>query len=323
MNYQERAREILALEIEGLEHVRARLDASFDRAVDMLLACLRAGNKIVVTGVGKNLHIAQKIAATLSGAGSPSVCLNPCQAVHGDLGILRTGDVLLALSCSGESDEILSLLPWVRRMGVAILSITSRPRSTLAQSSDCVVPVPIEREACPFNLMPTTSSTVTLALGDALAIVLLEAQGFRAEDYARLHPGGAIGRTLLLRAFDIMRTGDRLVALLPSATVKEALLAMTRARSGSAAVVNPENRLLGIFTDGDLRRSLPVRERILDAPLETVMTPSPVTVRSDQLAVDVLKTFETHKIDDLLVVDAENRLVGAIDIQDLPKCKIL
>lgn len=323
MNYREKARDIFVLEIEGLQKVRDNLGPEFDRAVELLLECLRAGRKIVVTGVGKNLHIAEKIAATLASTGSTSVFLSPTQAAHGDLGILCTGDALLALSYSGESEELVDLLPIVKRFGVRIVALTGDTDSTLARSAEVTLNVAVDREACPFNLAPTASTTATLAMGDALAMALLEAQGFRKEDYAKLHPGGAIGRALLLRVSDIMRTADRLARLPGTATVKDALLAMTEARSGSAGIVDADNRLLGIFTDGDLRRRLPTHPRLLETPLEQVMTRSPVTVNSDQLAIDVLKTFEEHKIDDLLVVDRENRLVGAIDIQDLPKFKIL
>jgi arabinose-5-phosphate isomerase len=323
VNYKKKARDILTMEIEGLQKVRDNLTASFDRAVAILLESLRAGKKIVVCGIGKNLHIAQKISATLASTGSTSVFLNPSQAVHGDLGILCPGDVLLALSYSGESEELLAILPAVKRLGVRILALTGDPKSTLARSSDLTLTVAVDREACPFNLAPTASTTATLAVGDALAMVLLEAQGFQKEEYAKLHPGGSIGRALLLRVSDIMRTGDRLASLPKTATVKDALLAMTQARSGSLAIVDRRNRVLGIFTDGDLRRRLPTQQRLLEMRLEKVMTPSPITVTSDQLAIDVLKTFEEHKIDDLLVVDHKNRLVGGIDIQDLPKLKIL
>ncbi|MDI6773809.1 MAG: KpsF/GutQ family sugar-phosphate isomerase [Verrucomicrobiota bacterium] len=323
MNYTGKGRDVVTMEIEGLRKVRDNIGPAFDRAVDILLECLRAGKKIVVTGIGKNLHVAQKISATLASTGSTSVFLSPAQAIHGDLGILCAGDALLALSYSGESEELVALLPVVKRIGVRIIALTGDLGSTLAKSGDIALTVAVDREACPFNLAPTASTTATLAMGDALAMVLLEAQGFRREDYAKLHPGGVIGRALLLRVSDIMRTADRLASLSETATVKDALLAMTRARSGSAGIVDGENRLLGIFTDGDLRRRLPTRERLLDMPLGKVMTRSPVTVASDQLAIDVLKTFEEHKIDDLLVVDGQNRLVGAVDIQDLPKFKIL
>jgi arabinose-5-phosphate isomerase len=323
VDYVARAREIIDLEAEGLARVRHSLDASLTRAVELLLAVLQAGGKIVVTGIGKNLHIAEKISATLASTGSTSVVLNPAQAMHGDLGILSGGDALLVLSYSGESEEVLNLLPVVRRFGVRVIALTGVPDSALGRCSDVVLSTAVDREACPFNMAPTASTTATLALGDALAMVLLEARGFRREDYAKLHPGGAIGRALLLRVADIMRKDDRVAAVRTGATVKDAILAMTRARTGSAAIVDPGGRLLGIFTDGDLRRHITANPNLLDAPVDDVMTPSPITVREDHLAVDVLHTFERHNIDDLLVVDGQGRLVGAVDIQDLPKLKIM
>jgi arabinose-5-phosphate isomerase len=321
--YLRRAREVIDIEVANLRKSARQLGAEFTCAVDVILKCLENGGKIVVTGMGKNLHIAQKISSTLASTGSTSVWLNPAQAMHGDLGILNSGDVLLALSYSGESEELTSILPLVKRIGVKIVALTGDTRSTLAKCSDVVVPAAVEREACPFNMAPTSSTTVALAVGDALAMVLLEARGFKKDDYAKLHPGGAIGRALLLRVADIMRTGDRLARVRNTAKVKNALVAMTRARAGSAGVVDGRGRVLGVFTDGDLRRYIPTFANLLEMRVEKVMTKSPITVRADQLAVDVLRIYESHNIDDLLVVDAANRLVGAVDIQDLPKLKIL
>jgi len=323
LNYLDRAREILDIEIAGLNKVRDGLNGEFNRAVDCILKVLAANGKIVVTGVGKNLLIGEKISATLASTGSTSVILNPTQAMHGDLGIVSRGDLVLAISYSGESDEIIKLIPMVKRLGVKIVAMTGVRESALAQLSDECISVTVDREACPFNMAPTTSTTATLAVGDALAIVLLEARGFDKEDYAKLHPGGTIGRSLLLRVADIMRRDDRVPTVSPTTCVKDAILAMTQARSGSAAVVDTERRLVAIFTDGDLRRHLGTDSTILNAPVEKVMTRSPITVTADQLAVEVLVLFEKHKIDDLLVVDNDNRLVGAIDIQDLPRLKIM
>jgi arabinose-5-phosphate isomerase len=249
--------------------------------------------------------------------------LNPTQAMHGDLGIVSKGDILLALSYSGESDELLALIPMVRRFGVKVITMTGVLDSSLAKLSDVVIPVTVDREACPFNMAPTTSTTATLAMGDALALVLLEARGFKVEDYAKLHPGGAIGRALLLKVSDIMRKDDRVAAVNSGAKVKDAILAMTRARTGSAGIVDAQRRVLGIFTDGDLRRRLPDHPGLIDAIVDTVMTRNPITVSQDCLAMDVLRIFEDHNIDDLLVVDTNNHLVGAVDIQDLPKLKIM
>jgi len=323
LNFAQRAQQIIDLELQGLKKVRSSLGSDFSAAVGLILTCLAGGKKIAVAGIGKNLHIAQKISATLASTGSTSVVLNPAQAMHGDLGILNKGDVLLALSYSGESDELVTLVPAVKRMDVRIISLTGNKNSSLAKCSDVVVPVKVDREACPFNMAPTVSTTVTLAVGDALAMVLLEARGFRKEDYAKLHPGGAIGRALLLRVSDIMRTGTRIACVKKGSKVKDALVAMTRARAGSVGVLDGKGRLLGIFTDGDLRRHIPEQSNLMNLPIEKVMTRNPITVTGDELAVDVLKIFEDHNIDDLPVVDSRKRFIGSVDIQDLPKLKIL
>jgi arabinose-5-phosphate isomerase len=323
MNYAERAREIIGIEIDGLRKVQGGLDAAFDAAVRELLACVERGGKVVITGMGKSLHIGLKLAATFSSTGTPAATLHPSEAMHGDLGILGERDALLALSYSGASDELLALVPLVKRIGLPILSLTGEVQSALAQQSDVVIPVTVEREACPFNMAPTASTTAMLAVGDALAMVVLEARGFRREDYAKLHPGGAIGRTLLNRVSDIMRAGDRLAKVGGATPVREAVLTMTRCRSGSVAVVDGDDRLIGIFTDGDLRRHFADLARIEDLPVREVMSADPFRVHVDALAVDVLRMYEQHAIDDLVVVDSGDRVVGLIDVQDLPRLKIL
>ena len=323
MNHLDKAREIIDLEIDGLKQVRNGLGDEFTRAVELVLGCLAKGGKIVVTGIGKNLHIAEKISATLASTGATSVVLNPTQAMHGDLGILDPPDVLLVLSYTGESDELLALLPLVKRAGLKIIALTGVIDSAIGRASDIVIPAAVPREACPFNLAPTASTTAALAVGDALAMVLLEARGVDKDDFAKFHPGGAIGRALLVRVSDIMRAGEQLVSVPRNTRVKDVLTAMTGARSGSAAIVDDNGRVVGIFTDGDLRRHIPDRPNLLDLAVETVMTPSPVAVTADMLAADVLRIYEEHKIDDLLVVDNDGRLVGAIDIQDLPKVKVM
>lgn len=323
MNFIDQGKRVIDCEIEGLQTVRDSLGDGFTTAVAAVLKCLDQSGKVVVTGMGKNLHIAQKISATFASTGTTSVVMNPTQAMHGDLGILQDGDVMLALSYSGESEEILALIPLAARMHVTLIAVTGVPDSTLAENSDIVLPASVEREACPFNMAPTASTTATLALGDALAMVLLDARGFKRDDYAKLHPSGAIGRALLLRVGDIMRQDDRIAMVPHDATVQDALLAMTQARSGSAGIVDGDHKLLGIFTDGDLRRHIGDHANILACSVETLMTPSPITVGEDELAVDVLRIFEDHNIDDLLVVDSNNHIVGAVDIQDLPKLKIM
>ena len=317
-----RAREVMACEIEGLRAVQAALDGAFERVIAHMIERLKARSKIVVTGVGKNLHIAEKISATLASTGATSVVLNPSQAIHGDLGILTEGDILLALSYSGGSEEVLRLLPLARRMGVSVVAMTGVADSELALNSDFVLSVAVGAEACPFNMAPTTSTTATLALGDALAMVLLDARGFRREDYARFHPGGAIGRALLLKVSDMMRT--RFAMVPDTACVRDAVLAMTEARAGSCAVTDAAGRLAGIFTDGDLRRALTERgPDVMTIPVGTLMTPRPVTIRDGELAAEALLLFARHRIDDLLVVDADGMPVGSIDVQDLPRLKVM
>lgn len=318
-----RAWEVIDTEIEGLRSAQAALGDDFLATVNLILETLERGGKIVVTGVGKNLHIAEKLSATLASTGSTSVVMNPIQAMHGDLGMIAEHDVLLALSFSGESDEVIKLIPAVRRLGLPVIGMVGNAESTLARLSDVVLCVRIEREACPFGMAPTTSTTATLAVGDALAMVLIDARHFDKESYAKLHPAGAIGRALVLRVKDIMRTGERLARLPVTATIQDAIMAMTTAKSGAALVADDKGFLAGIFTDGDLRRHLSEGRDILRSPIKGVMTHKPVSVRDDGFAVDVLRIFEKYKIDDLPVVDAEGRLVGYVDIQDLPKMKVM
>ena len=322
MSYSDKAKEVLGIEINELENVRDNLGAEFEAAVEAILERLEQGGKIVVTGVGKNLPIGRKIAATLTSTGCPALFLHPSDAMHGDLGILQKPDVLLTLSYSGESEELLNLVPIVKRSGLVIITLSGVTDSALARNSDIVVPVKVNREACPFNMAPTASTTATLAVGDALAMVLLDARGFGKEDYAKLHPGGAIGRTLLMRVEDIMRSGERVATVPSGAKVKDAVVAMTGARAGSVAVTDGEGRLLGIFTDGDLRRHVTDADHLIDKVIDDLMTKNPITLTRDHLAVDVLALFEKHNIDDLLIVDEDNRVVGIVDIQDLPKFKI-
>lgn len=319
-----RAHEVIATEIDGLHKTDAGLDATFCEIAKAILTTLEQGGKLVVTGVGKNIHVGEKIAATMASTGTTAVLLNPVQAMHGDLGMVTEKDIVLAISFSGESDEVIRLLPSLRRIGVKIIGMTGNKTSSLAKDSDWVYYIDCGPEACPFNMAPTTSTTATLALGDALAMVLLEARGFKKENFALYHPAGAIGRALLFRVKDIMRTGDRLVSLPESATVQDAVVAMTSAKSGCACVVDAAGKLLGIFTDGDLRRLLSdPASASMARKLTEVMIHNPISVSLGALAVEVLHIFEHHKVDDLPVVDAEGCLVGTIDIQDLPRMKIL
>lgn len=318
-----RAREVFDIELNALRKVRAQLDGSFAKAVELIRDALGERGKVVVLGIGKSGNIGQKIAATLSSTGSTSVIINSVDALHGDLGVVNDGDVVLALSYSGETEELVNLLPALKRFSVSIISLTSGTRSTLARFSDVVLNVKIPKEACPFNLAPTASTTAMLVMGDALAMAVLQARGFRPQDFAKLHPSGAIGRALLLRVGDIMRSGSRNAVALESLTVKEALLVLTRAKSGSVSVTNVRGKLVGVFTDGDFRRHMAADHNVLFQQLSAVMTRKPISVRDDALAVEALRIFNERNIDDLIVINARNEPVGLIDSQDLPKLKLI
>jgi arabinose-5-phosphate isomerase len=277
----------------------------------------------VIVGIGKSGNVGQKIAATLTSTGSTSVVLNPVDALHGDLGVIQDGDIILALSYSGESEELLNLLPALKRFSVKIISFTGNPKSSLARYSDVVLNIKVPKEACPFNLAPTSSTTATLVMGDALAMAVLQARGFKKEDYAKRHPSGAIGRALLLKIRDIMRASDRNAIASEKITVKEALLVMTRAKSGSVSVVNQQGKLTGVFTDGDLRRHMADDDNVLSKPLSAVMTRNPICIEDDALAAEALKIFNERNIDDLIVVNSKRQPVGLVDSQDLPKLKLM
>jgi len=323
MKHLAQARKVFDIELAALKAVRAQLDVSFGDAVETITAALAQRAKIVVVGIGKSGNVGQKIAATLTSTGSTSVVLNSVDALHGDLGIVNDGDVVLALSYSGESEELLNLLPALKRFSIKIISLTGNPKSSLAKHSDVSINVRVPKEACPFNLAPTASTTATMVMGDALAMAVLQARGFKQKDYARLHPSGAIGRAMLLKVGDIMRTGNRNAVADEKLPVKEALLVMTRARSGSLSVVNARGRLAGVFTDGDFRRHMAGDEHLLSQPLKKVMTRNPICIREDALATEALKIFNERNIDDLIVVNAKREPVGLVDSQDLPKLKIM
>ena len=323
MSHLAKAREVFDIELAALKAVRAQLDKSFDAAVETIIAALKQRGKIVIVGIGKSGNVGAKIAATLTSTGSTAVVLNSVDALHGDVGIVNDGDVILALSYSGESDELLNLLPALKRFSVKIISLTGNLKSSLARHSDLALSVKIPKEACPFNLAPTSSTTATLVMGDALAMAVLQARGFKQKDYAKYHPSGAIGRAMLLKVGEIMRRGERNAIANENLTVKEALLVMTHAKSGSLAVVNTRGKLTGVFTDGDFRRHMATDEKLLSQPLKKVMTPKPICVRDDALAAEALKIFNERNIDDLIVVNAKNEPVGLVDSQDLPKLKIM
>jgi arabinose-5-phosphate isomerase len=313
----------LDIEVAALQAVRAQLDDAFNAAVEAIVDTLGRRGKIILLGIGKSGLVGRKIAATLTSTGSTGVVLDSVDALHGDLGIVSDGDLILALSYSGESDELLMLLPALKRFSVKFIALTGGVKSTLARHSDFVINVKVPREACPFNLAPTASTTAMLAVGDALAMAVLQARGFKQSDFAKYHPSGSIGRAMLLHVRDIMRTGDRNAVAGEAVTIKEALLVMTGARSGCLSVVNARGKLAGIFTDGDFRRHMAADEHLLTRPLKAVMTPRPITVRDDALAVEALKIFNERNIDDLVVLNAAGEPVGLVDLQDLPKLKIV
>ena len=323
MSHLTKAREVFDIEMAALKAVRALLDKSFDGAVETVVEALKQRGKIVIVGIGKSGNVGQKIAATLTSTGSTAVILNSVDALHGDVGIVNDGDVILALSYSGESEELLNLLPALKRFSVKIISVTGNLKSALSRHSDVSLNVKVPKEACPFNLAPTSSTTAMLVIGDALAMAVLQARGFRQNDFAKYHPSGAIGRAMLLKVGDIMRTGNRNAVAAENLSVKEALLVMTRAKSGSLAVVNARGKLAGVFTDGDFRRHMAGDENLLSMPLKRVMTPRPVCISENALAVEALKIFNERNIDDLIVVNAKQEPVGLVDSQDLPKLKIV
>ena len=323
MSHLANAREVFDIELAALKSVRAQLDKSFGLAVETIIAALKLRGKIVIVGIGKSGNVGAKIAATLTSTGSTAVVLNSVDALHGDVGIVNDGDVILALSYSGESEELLSLLPALKRFSIKIIAFTGNLKSSLARHSNLSLSVKIPKEACPFNLAPTSSTTAMLVLGDALAMAILQARGFKQKDFARYHPSGAIGRAMLLKVGEIMRRGERNAIAKENLSVKEALMLMTQAKSGSLAVVDARGKVTGVFTDGDFRRHISADENLLVRPLKTVMTPKPICIREDALAAEALKIFNERNIDDLIVVNAKNEPVGLVDSQDLPKLKIM
>ncbi len=314
-------RRVFQIEQDALAAVAARIDGAFTAACQAILA---GRGRVVCTGMGKSGHVARKIAATLASTGTPAFYVHPGEAAHGDLGMVTDADIVLALSYSGESDELLLLLPALKRQGNAVIAMTGRPESSLAREADVHLDVSVPAEACPLHLAPTSSTTASLAMGDALAVALLEARGFTADDFARSHPAGALGRRLLLHITDVMHGGDDVPRVGPDASVSEALVEMSRKRLGMTAVVDADGRLLGLYTDGDLRRSLDDEAVDLRATrIADVMTRGPKTIDADALAVEAAQLMEAHKINALLVVDAGARVVGALNIHDLLRARVV
>ena len=319
-----RARSCIRIEQDALAETSRRLGTEFVATARAVESAANAGRKLIFTGVGKNAAIAQKIAATFNSTGVSSCFLDATQALHGDLGLVEEGDLAFLLSNSGQSEEILRLVPMLKRFGVRIVAFTSNPESDLIRNADLQLLYHVPREACPLKLAPTASTTAALALGDALAMVLLEARGLTRDEFAKYHPAGNLGRVLLLRVKDIMRTGSRLATAPDTVSTQEAILAMTKAKSGSIALVGKKDgKLTGILTDGDFRRSALSGPDFLQRPVAAFMTRNPKVIFEDALGVDALRLFEAHKIDDLIVINARRKPVGLIDGQDLPKLKIV
>ncbi len=310
----------IALEMEAVQQLKERIDANFVRACELILACK---GRVVVVGMGKSGHIGNKIAATLASTGTTAFFVHPAEASHGDMGMITRDDVVLALSNSGTTSEIVTLLPLIKRLGITLISMTGNPDSVLAQAAEVNLDARVHQEACPLNLAPTSSTTAALVLGDALAIALLEARGFTAEDFAFSHPGGALGRRLLLKVENVMHSGERLPCVPRQTSLRDALLEMTQKGLGMTVVVEDDGRLAGVFTDGDLRRTLDRQLDVRQASIEQVMTVHGKTVTAEMLAAEALKIMEDYKINALVVVDEHDRPVGALNMHDLLRAGVM
>jgi len=318
-----RAKRVIEIEQQAISGLLDHLGDEFVDAINLLAAAVEAGHKIVVVGVGKSGNVSHKIAATLNSTGSTAVVLNSQNALHGDLGMVSDGDVVLALSYSGETSELIDLIPSIKRFDVKMISITGKPESTLATYSDITLLTPVEREACPLNLAPTSSSTTALVMGDALAMVLLDARGFTEDDFARYHPGGSLGRALLTTVEDIMRTGDSLAKLSPDVTVEEAIAAMSKSRSGACVLVSEDGGLAGVFTHGDFARAFEQNDSVRGRLVSEFMTTEPVTVLASSLAAEAIKKIGKNKVDDIVVLNNEGQPVGLVDTQDFARLKLI
>ena len=314
------ARDVLDIEADAVRALRDQLDGGFVQAVALLLGCR---GRVVVSGIGKSGHIARKIAATLASTGTPAFFVHPAEASHGDLGMVTADDVFIGISYSGESEELVAILPLVKRIGAKLIAITGRTESSLGTLADVNLNAAVSKEACPLNLAPTASTTAALALGDALAVAVLDARGFGSEDFARSHPGGALGRRLLTYVRDVMRTGDEVPLVGLDATLSDALFQITAKRMGMTAVVGADGKVAGIFTDGDLRRVLERDGDFRKLPIADVMTRQPRTIGPDHLAVEAVELMERHRINQMLVVDADGALIGALNMHDLFSKKVI
>ena len=314
------ARQVLDIEARAIQHLMTRLDASFTDAVAMILACR---GRVVVSGIGKSGHVARKIASTLASTGTPAFFVHPAEASHGDLGMVTRDDVFIGLSNSGESGELLAILPVLKRQGAKLIAMSGNPQSSLAAQSDVHLYAGVEMEACPLNLAPTASTTAALALGDALAVALMRARGFTRDEFALSHPGGALGRRLLTLVSDVMRTGAAIPSVKENVTIVEAMLESSRGAMGMTAIVDAARRVIAIFTDGDLRRAIEKGVDLKRSPVGQVMTAGPRTIRPDRLAAEAVEIMERNKVNQLLVVDGDGVLVGALNMHDLFRAKVV
>lgn len=314
------AREVLNIEAEAVLALTKRIDDSFLQALNIVLSCK---GRVIVSGIGKSGHIARKIAATLSSTGTPAYFVHPAEASHGDLGMITANDVFIALSYSGESQELLTIVPVIKRQGAQLISMTGNPKSSMAESADVHLNATVDKEACPLGLAPTASTTAALALGDALAVALLDAKGFRKEDFARSHPGGSLGRRLLTHVRDVMHSGNQIPAVSQNATLAEAVLEISRKGLGMTAIVDDAQQVLGIYTDGDLRRTLAKQSDFNSVLVSSVMSRNPHSILPDALAVEAVQIMEEYNISQLLAVDSGNKLVGALNMHDLLRAKVI
>jgi len=314
------AREVLEIEAKAISDLIGRLDQCFVQAVDAILNC---PGRVVVSGIGKSGHIARKIASTLASTGTPAFFVHPAEASHGDLGMVARDDVFIALSNSGESEELLAIIPLLKRQGAKLVAMTGNPQSTLAREADVHLYAGAEKEACPLNLAPTASTTAALALGDALAVALMQAKGFTRDEFAASHPGGTLGRKLLTHVRDVMRTGENAPRVAQTATAMVGMLEISRGRMGMTAVLDEHGRVTGIFTDGDLRRSLEKGVDLRSAPITDIMTRGPRTIRPDKLAAEAVQIMERYKVNQLVVVDEDQKLLGALNMHDLFRAKVI
>jgi arabinose-5-phosphate isomerase len=320
MTMKEKAKEVIRKEAKAIAHLEKKIDEQFSRAVEL---CLKCKGRVIVTGIGKSGLIGRKIAATLSSTGTPAFFLHPTEGTHGDVGMVRKNDVVITVSKSGETDEVYQLVPLFKRVGVPIITLTGNIKSPLAEKSDVVIDVSVDEEACPYDLVPTSSTTAALVMGDALAIALLEERNFSSEDFALLHPGGQLGRKLILKVSDIMHSGNEIPKVAEDTGIKEVILEMTSKRLGTTTVVNQKGELVGIFTDGDLRRVVERTDNIFSLKAKQVMSKNPKTISADELAVKALNLMESYSITSLVITNGKKEPVGIVHLHDILKAGVV